>query len=103
MFQEDDKNYRQISKHISSVMSRTIKILPENWEMYSEDAGSFSQIFLKLCSIPEEIDEETYWSQSLCYLVQEKYCSWKGNLATRFKEQFMSEFHSIQNLLILLF
>ena len=91
-FREDETNTLYIHNEIRA-MFRYLKFRPENFNIWSEEAGSFCH---KICSTsiawPATVTKRNYWEKSLLPIINAKFGSLVSNANEKMRQQFKSKF-----------
>ena len=90
----DRENARIVNKWCAD-MFKNNKLLPENWEVYTDKKKSFCSSVMKNIRVPKGMTERCYYHLKVVQAVNNKCIDMKANITSRFKSEYMRKIYVI--------
>jgi hypothetical protein len=81
-------NAKEISHWLRECLWPHVKIMPERWHKWSENAKSVCQCVLSVIGVPRGFTREDYWTGVALSIANEKLCALRSNTKQAMFSQF---------------
>ena len=87
----DRLNATQINEYLKQKLFPYIKFLPNKWMKYSDKDRSLCARIMALVTVPIISDNQLYWTNILCPMINEKWCAVRANIKECIRIQYLCE------------
>ena len=87
----DRLNATQINEYLKQKLFPYIKFLPNKWMKYSDKDRSLCARIMALVTVPIISDNQLYWKNILCPMINEKWCAVRANIKECIRIQYLCE------------